>query len=169
MSDCISFEHHVNCQVMRWKDYRLLELSWNYLSTPSRKRDSLTASYHLQASCYYLQGLEVKVWRKYEEFIEELTSKFPHERKGIKKFYDECWRVFNSLNSLDLKSLEEPRYLLGGKYIVSSVNHYISFIQLPYCIGMFVIYGTRERSFALQVIVCIDPGQSLTSLSIYEF
>lgn len=62
-----------------------------------------------------MQGLEIKVWRKYEEFIEELSSKFPHERKGIKKFYDECWRVFNALNSLDLKSLEEPKYLLGGR------------------------------------------------------
>ena len=61
-----------------------------------------------------MQGLEVKVWRKYEDFIEELSQKFPHERKGIRRFYDECWRVFNSLNSLELKSLEEPRYLLGG-------------------------------------------------------
>ena len=57
----------------------------------------------------------MKVWRKYEDFLEELYSKFPHERKGIKKFYDACWRVFNALNSLELKSLEEPRYLLGGK------------------------------------------------------
>ena len=55
------------------------------------------------------------MWRDYEEFLEELSSKFPHERKGIRKFYDECWRVFNSLNSLELKSLEEPRYLLGGR------------------------------------------------------
>ena len=54
------------------------------------------------------------MWRDYEEFLEELSSKFPHEKKGIRKFYDECWRVFNSLNSLELKSLEEPRYLLGG-------------------------------------------------------
>ena len=55
------------------------------------------------------------MWRDYEEFLEELSSKFPHEKKGIRKFYDECWRVFNSLNSLELKSLEEPRYLLGGR------------------------------------------------------
>ena len=61
------------------------------------------------------QGLEVKVWRDYEQFLQELGDRFPHERKGIRKFYDECWRVFNSLNSLELKSLEEPRYLLGRK------------------------------------------------------
>ena len=53
------------------------------------------------------------MWRDYEQFLQELGSKFPKERKGIRKFYDECWRVFNSLNSLELKSLEEPRYLLG--------------------------------------------------------
>ncbi len=41
------------------------------------------------------QGLNVQVWRKYEEFIAELSARFPHEREGIKKFYDECWRVFN--------------------------------------------------------------------------
>ena len=32
-----------------------------------------------------LQGLEVKVWRDYEEFIRELGAKFPHEREGIRK------------------------------------------------------------------------------------
>ena len=62
----------------------------------------------------HMQGLDVKVWRKYDDFVEELSERFPHERKGIEKFYGECWAVFNSLNSLELKSLEEPRYLLGG-------------------------------------------------------
>lgn len=61
------------------------------------------------------QGLDVKVWRKYDDFVEELAQRFPHEREGIKKFYGECWAVFNALNSLELKSLEEPRYLLGGE------------------------------------------------------
>ncbi|KAK9790545.1 hypothetical protein WJX73_008664 [Symbiochloris irregularis] len=69
--------------------------------------------YHLPKSQAHPQGFEVKVWRAYEEFLADLTRSFPHEREGIRKFYDECWRVFNSLNSLDLKSLEEPRYLLG--------------------------------------------------------
>ena len=57
----------------------------------------------------------MKVWRDYEAFVAELTQRFPHERAGIRKFYDACWQVFNALNSLDLKSLEEPRYLLGGE------------------------------------------------------
>ena len=54
----------------------------------------------------------MKVWRDYQAFLEELGDRFPAERAGIKRFYDECWRVFDSLNSLELKSLEEPRYLL---------------------------------------------------------
>ncbi len=58
------------------------------------------------------QGLEVKVWRDYDAFLRELGDGFPAERAGIKRFYDECWRVFDALNSLELKSLEEPRYLL---------------------------------------------------------
>ena len=40
-----------------------------------------------------LQGWQVKVWRDYEQFIAELTSKFPHEREGIRKLYDEFWKV----------------------------------------------------------------------------
>ena len=68
------------------------------------------------------QGLEVKVWRDYDQFIAELTCKFPHEKKGIRKFYDECWRVFNSLNSLELKSLEELRYLLGRELASVAAN-----------------------------------------------
>lgn len=67
-----------------------------------------------------MQGLDIKVWRRYEDFVEELSRAFPHERAGIKKLYDECWAVFNALNSLQLKSLEEPRYLLGGTPILGN-------------------------------------------------
>lgn len=52
------------------------------------------------------------MWRDYEQFVAELTARFPHEATGIRGFYGECWRVFNALNSLELLSLEEPRYLL---------------------------------------------------------
>lgn len=57
--------------------------------------------------------------------MSELASQFPHEADGIRKFYDECWVVFNSLNTLELKSLEEPRYLLG-----EFVKHPIECLQL---------------------------------------
>jgi prolycopene isomerase len=67
--------------------------------------DPVQIHYHLP------KGLELKVHRDYEKFLQELTAFFPHEREGIRKFYDECWKVFNCLNAIELLSLEEPRYL----------------------------------------------------------
>ena len=67
--------------------------------------DPVQIHYHLP------DNLELKVHQQYEKFIEELTQKFPHERKGIRQFYDECWAVFNCLNSMELLSLEELKYL----------------------------------------------------------
>lgn len=78
--------------------------------------DPTQIHYHLPASPAHPAGLDVKVWRSYDAFVEELVAKFPAEEAGIKKFYGECWRVFDALNALDLKSLEEPRYLLGGEW-----------------------------------------------------
>ena len=68
--------------------------------------DPVQIHYHLP------DGLELKVHRDYERFLEELTAIFPHEAKGIRAFYDECWKVFNCLNAMELLSLEEPRYLM---------------------------------------------------------
>jgi prolycopene isomerase len=68
-------------------------------------RDPVQIHYHLPA------GLELKVHQDYEKFLQELTAHFPQEREGIRKFYDECWKVFNCLNTMELLSLEEPRYL----------------------------------------------------------
>ncbi|NEQ43284.1 MAG: carotene isomerase [Leptolyngbya sp. SIOISBB] len=56
-------------------------------------------------------GLSVRVHRDYEQFLAELGDRFPHERQGIRRFYDTCWQVFNCLNSIELLSLEEPRYV----------------------------------------------------------
>ena len=75
--------------------------------------DPAQIHYHLPASQAHENGLKVVVHRNYREFVEELAAKFPHEREGIEAFYGDCWTVFNALNSLDLKSLEEPLYLLG--------------------------------------------------------
>lgn len=74
--------------------------------------DPTQIHYHLPPSAAHLQGWQVKVWRDYERFISDLTALFPHERQGIRRLYDEFWKVFNALNTLELKSLEEPRYLL---------------------------------------------------------
>ncbi len=61
---------------------------------------------------YHLPNhLEIIVDRDYEKFMQTLGDRFPHERKGIRKFYDACWEVFNCLNAIELLSLEEYRYL----------------------------------------------------------
>ncbi|MEH2376879.1 carotenoid isomerase [Nostoc sp.] len=68
--------------------------------------DPVQIHYHLP------QGLDLKVDRVYEKFLQNLTAHFRHEEQGIRRFYDECQKVFKCLNSMDLLSLEEPRYLL---------------------------------------------------------
>jgi prolycopene isomerase len=67
--------------------------------------DPVQVHYHLP------DGLNVRVHRDYDRFLQALCDRFPHERQGIRRFYDECWQVFRCLNSIDLLSLEEPRYV----------------------------------------------------------
>ncbi|HEY9802737.1 MAG TPA: carotenoid isomerase [Leptolyngbyaceae cyanobacterium] len=68
--------------------------------------DPVQIHYHLP------NNLNLKVDRVYDKFLQNLAAYFPHEQTGIRRFYDECWQVFNCLNRMDLLSLEEPRYLL---------------------------------------------------------
>ncbi len=68
--------------------------------------DPVQIHYHLP------NGLDIKVNRVYDNFLQNLIAYFRHEEKGIRRFYDECWKVFNCLNTIDLLSLEEPRYLM---------------------------------------------------------
>ncbi|ERN42056.1 carotene isomerase [Rubidibacter lacunae KORDI 51-2] len=67
--------------------------------------DPVQIHYHLP------NDLSVRVHRDYKRFLQELGDRFPRERTGIRRFYDECWRVFECLNAMELLSLEEPRYL----------------------------------------------------------
>lgn len=67
--------------------------------------DPAQLAYHLPG------GLELAVDRKYEQFIADLTARFPHEAKGIRHFYDICWQVFNCLDAMPLLSIEDPTYL----------------------------------------------------------
>lgn len=69
-------------------------------------KDPVQVRYHLP------DQLDVRVYRDYERFMQEMEEKFPGEGKGIRKFYGHCWSVFDSLNAMPLRSLEEPRYLL---------------------------------------------------------
>ena len=67
--------------------------------------DPVQVQYHLP------DGLDIKVHQDYEKFLQEIISKFPQEAWGLRQFYDECWKVFNCLNAMDLLSLEELKYL----------------------------------------------------------
>ena len=61
---------------------------------------------------YHLPGdLTVAVDRDYERFLADLGDRFPHERVGIRRFYDTCWSVFRCLDAMPLLSLEDPAYL----------------------------------------------------------
>jgi prolycopene isomerase len=68
--------------------------------------DPVQIHYHLP------DGLDLKVDKDYEKFLQNLIGYFPHEAKGIRRFYDECQKVFSCLNNIELLSLEEPKYLL---------------------------------------------------------
>jgi prolycopene isomerase len=91
---------------------------------------------------YHLPGkLELKVHRDYEKFLQELIACFPHEEQGIRKFYDECWNVFNCLNAMELLSLEEPRYLTRV------------FFQHPFaCLGLVKYLPQNAGDIARQYI-----------------
>ena len=67
--------------------------------------DPVQVQYHLP------DGVDIRVHQDYEKFLQEIISKFPQEAKGLRQFYDECWQVFNCLNTMDLLSLEELKYL----------------------------------------------------------
>ncbi|NJP11478.1 MAG: carotene isomerase [Leptolyngbyaceae cyanobacterium RU_5_1] len=97
--------------------------------------DPVQIHYHLP------NGLELKVHRDYEKFLQELSELFPHERDGIRRFYDECWQVFNCLNAIELLSLEEPRYLMRV------------FFQHPFaCLGLVKYLPQNAGDYARRYI-----------------
>ncbi|TAE58006.1 MAG: carotene isomerase [Nostocales cyanobacterium] len=62
---------------------------------------------------YHLPGnLNIKVDQNYEKFLQNLITYFPQEEKGIRSFYNECQKIFNCLNSIELLSLEELGYVM---------------------------------------------------------
>ncbi|UWX57007.1 FAD-dependent oxidoreductase [Chlorobaculum sp. MV4-Y] len=67
--------------------------------------DPVQIHYHMPA------GFEVPAWFDRERFLEALCRRFPHERTGIRKFYDELESVYEILNSLPAGSLEDVMHL----------------------------------------------------------
>jgi len=68
--------------------------------------DPVQLEYHLP------NNFNISVDKNYQQFIGKLSASFPKEKKGIKKFYDTCARVFKCLDSMPLLSIEDPSYLL---------------------------------------------------------
>ncbi|TNJ38420.1 FAD-dependent oxidoreductase [Chlorobaculum thiosulfatiphilum] len=67
--------------------------------------DPVQIHYHLPA------GFEVPAWFDRDRFLESLSRRFPHERTGIRKFYDELESVYAILNALPAGSLEDVMHL----------------------------------------------------------
>ena len=67
--------------------------------------DPVQLEYHLP------NDFNIAVDKEYEKFINKLSKQFPHEKEGIKKFYETCASVFNCLDSMPLLSIEDPNYL----------------------------------------------------------
>ncbi|MBO8242178.1 carotene isomerase [Prochlorococcus marinus XMU1410] len=67
--------------------------------------DPVQLEYHLP------NNFNISVDKNYDQFINKLSSFFPMEKKGIKKFYDTCANVFKCLDSMPLLSIEDLSYL----------------------------------------------------------
>jgi prolycopene isomerase len=67
--------------------------------------DPVQIHYHMPA------GFEVPAWYDRARFLDALGRRFPHEREGIRKFYDELESVYEILNSLPAGSLEDAVHL----------------------------------------------------------
>ena len=67
--------------------------------------DPVQLEYHLP------NNFSISVDKNYEKFISKLSASFPEEKKGIRKFYDTCSKVFQCLDSMPLLSIEDPSYL----------------------------------------------------------
>jgi prolycopene isomerase len=80
--------------------------------------DPVQIHYHLPA------GLEVPVWRDRNRFLECLCQRFPHERDGIRRFYDELESVYEILNSLPAGSLEDMMHLgiVGARHPLKAAS-----------------------------------------------
>eukprot|EP00884_Botryococcus_braunii_P012292 jgi/Botrbrau1/21063/Bobra.0144s0062.1 len=94
---------------------------------------------------------------------QELSEKFPAEREGLRRFYDDCWVVFNALNSLDLKSLEEPRYLLGGA--PPPFTHLTSHMRAPSLFTHQLGCAGAYAEFVKQPVACLTLASYLTTNS----
>ncbi|NTU58892.1 MAG: FAD-dependent oxidoreductase [Chlorobiaceae bacterium] len=79
--------------------------------------DPVQIHYHMPA------GFNVPVHYDRNRFLECLYRRFPHEREGIRRFYDELESVYDILNSLPAGSLEDPLHIaaVGASNLLKAV------------------------------------------------
>ncbi|NTW51828.1 MAG: FAD-dependent oxidoreductase [Chlorobiaceae bacterium] len=79
--------------------------------------DPVQIHYHMPA------GFDVPVHYDRNRFLECLYGRFPHEREGIRRFYDELESVYDILSSLPAGSLEDLFHLaaVGGRHPIKAV------------------------------------------------
>jgi prolycopene isomerase len=73
--------------------------------------DVLTIPDPVQIHYHMPNGFEVPVYYERSRFLDCLYRRFPHEREGIRKFYDELESVYDILNALPAGSLEDLMHL----------------------------------------------------------
>ncbi|NTU93869.1 MAG: FAD-dependent oxidoreductase [Chlorobiaceae bacterium] len=80
--------------------------------------DPVQIHYHMP------NGFDVPVHHERSRFLECLYRRFPHEKEGIRQFYDELESVYDILSSLPAGSLEDPVHIsaVGARHLVKSVS-----------------------------------------------
>lgn len=80
--------------------------------------DPVQIHYHLPDSASPDGFYSIRTHYDRERFLSELIEKFPHEARGIRKFYDRLEAVFHIINSFPAGSLEDVGHLasLGVKH-----------------------------------------------------
>lgn len=108
--------------------------------------DPTTVHFHLP------NNLSVRVHKEYDKFIDELTSYFPHEKEGIRKFYSECWKV--CLNWGDCSPLKAFLPLLEIHFFKSFNVLWLDFQRTEF-LGIEV---TRRATLPFWTVFSEAPG-----------
>jgi Phytoene dehydrogenase and related proteins len=76
--------------------------------TVETQRDDVQIHYHLP------DGMEIRTHYDREHFLDELTSYFPHERAGIRAFYDAAMEAYRVMARVPLIALDDVPGLIRG-------------------------------------------------------
>lgn len=80
--------------------------------------DPVQIHYHMP------EGFEVPVYYERPRFLESLYRRFPHEKEGIRRFYDELESVYDILSVLPAGSLEDPLHIatVGARHPLKAAS-----------------------------------------------